>query len=160
MTVVTKSLDEMLTEIEFQRPARYDILVPEKLGHVGSFGRYLTGPVSGLSMRCAICTAIENAYFRGNKSENYLSITLKLFEGRKGIVYRIRDSGEGFDFDSVQAKFQEGEKYYQNIGVGFRNYNYHDIEASFEGNGNTVNIMSLVNYPRNEHASLIPHIFL
>lgn len=85
--------------------------------------------------------ALENACVRGNRCDESLPIILEIFEGKKGIVARVTDSGEGFDFKEVQKRFENGEKYYSGCGFGFKAYNEKEFLVSFENDGKMVNIL-------------------
>ncbi|MCX8147353.1 MAG: hypothetical protein N3D84_02710 [Candidatus Woesearchaeota archaeon] len=93
--------------------------------------------------RCPLSTSIENAYNRGNLKQSY-PLSVKLFFGDNGFILRVRDSGNGFDFNETQRKYERKERYFCGGGAGFRSYNNSLAEVSFEGNGNIINIMYII----------------
>ena len=44
-----------------------------------------------------------------------------MFEGNKGRILRVEDSGDGFDVEAKIHQFLAGEKYWHNQGYGLRN---------------------------------------
>jgi hypothetical protein len=89
--------------------------------------------------------AIENAYTRGNNypryeertNEGYLPFTVKSFCGDKGIVFRVRDSGIGFDYKKAIARIpQRNDRLH-----GMKLLKDAIAEVSYEGDGSIVNIM-------------------
>ncbi len=159
MPIVKKSLEEMLDEIGFESFARYDFLVPLEMhwkvlftfdDYLGELSRFLntfsieitdgTGRGDG---DCPTAAALSNAYSHGNKEQDEYAITVKVFTGKRGAVIRIRDSGEGFDFEETARKFESGERYFYYAGGGFRTYATAVAEVAFERKGSTVNLMYL-----------------
>jgi hypothetical protein len=96
-------------------------------------------------MLVGLTFAMENAYTRGNNypryeertNEGYLPFTVKSFCGNKGIVFRVRDSGEGFDYEGAIAMIpQRNDRLH-----GMKLLKEAIAEISYEGEGNIVNIM-------------------
>jgi hypothetical protein len=89
--------------------------------------------------------AIENAYTRGNdfpvnegKTNNgHVPFSVKSFFGEKGIVFRVRDSGKGFNFVEEVKKIP----YHTDRLHGMAIMDSCLSEISYEGSGSVVNIM-------------------
>lgn len=109
-----------------------------------------------------ICKILENAFYHGNQNNPLLPVSVKVFEGKKGMIIRVRDSGIGFDFKKVidtvhaaaekdpwfgyKSEWKKEEKYFKRAGEGFRGYHFHLGTISFENNGTIVNLMLLFDY--------------
>jgi len=155
MTFVDKTLDEMLKEIGFNEFGTYDIIIPEENGRVVAGTevdltykqhKILEDIAKQMDNHYAyyvIGELILNGLCRGNKKQSYLPISIKIFEGDKGIVIRIRDSGEGFNFKEKIRQMKNGETYYQYTGGGLRLSDKVSDEVSYEGNGSIVNVCIL-----------------
>jgi len=160
--IVSKTFDEMLEEIEFKRWIRYDFLVPEdspeifnkvRVGRGLTFSipnhRYIT-EITGI-MRIRSSTVYElfyNAFGRGNLGQSDLPVSVKIFDGEKGKILRIRDSGEGFDLDDIMTKIQNNERYFRNAGGGFNLFtNDKSYNIAYEGDNNIVNLQVMLNKP-------------
>ena len=69
---------------------------------------------------------------------------LKSFFGKKGIVFRIRDEGEGFDYKEKIRLMEQGRVYYKNDGgSGLKLQNMLPHIYSYEGDGSIINICVL-----------------
>ncbi|MBI2581582.1 ATP-binding protein [Candidatus Woesearchaeota archaeon] len=88
-----------------------------------------------------ILEVLSNAVERGNGGVLGLPIWVEIYEGNKGYVLRVKDSGKGFDFKEVIRTMKEGKRYFKNEGNGFRLYDQSAHEVFFEGQGNIVNIL-------------------
>lgn len=153
MAIVDKSIDEMLEEIEFTSMTYYEIMPTHYHGRAYS-GKCFS-PLedviesSGIDIsgddRCDIddCVgyALENIWVHGTNQREWPEMSIKGFAGKKGIIIRIRDCGDGFNHKETQRKYLEGEDYRHNYGYGFRHFNEIEMEVSFENNGTTINIM-------------------
>ena len=151
MVLSDHSLEQMLDMIEFKemihegiikdelymdyRNRLYELILEQGKPYANHLFR--SGRIVGLGL--------ENAYAHGNKGDESLPISIKVFEGIKGLVVRIRDSGEGFDFKKTQKKFENEEKYYNGFGGGFKRYNQKEYLVSFENKGTTINILYFFN---------------
>ncbi|MBS3166184.1 hypothetical protein J4444_03615 [Candidatus Woesearchaeota archaeon] len=168
MTIVTKTLDQMLDEIKACECSYFDFWLPiERLdrhriryelgGYLDILSSYVDqilkniSPETGVSpdnlLATVLVQAFENSLTRGNLRNLYLPISLKIFEGPEGVVFRIRDSGAGFDYNAILEQRRRGDgSYIQGSGMGLEVMNYKQYEVAFEGNGNTVNIMATRGY--------------
>ena len=91
--------------------------------------------------------AIENSYTRGNNfphqeertNNGYLQLTVKSFCGDHGLVFRVRDSGQGFGFVKEIAGLSA------RIGKvhGMQVMNSCLSQIAYEGNGSIANLMLL-----------------
>ena len=151
MVFVNRTLGEMLDKIKFTHLGLYEIVIPEKNGQFeGGYTRpnsklyheirQAVKERTGRSLDGFLNESIANAMGRGNQNTTYLPVSFKLFFGEKGIVFRMRDSGEGFDYTSKIRQLRSGEKYFQNSGAGLAMLEKSPFEASYEGNGNILNI--------------------
>jgi len=108
-------------------------------------------PDTGVSpdnlLAVVLVQVFENALTRGNLRNLYLPISLKVFEGPEGVVFRIRDSGAGFDYNAVMDQRRKGDRsYIQGQGCSLGIMCYKQYEVAFEGNGSIVNIMAQRGY--------------
>ena len=83
---------------------------------------------------------IDNAFNRGNMAFDK-PITINLYETNDKIAVQIKDSGSGFDYKTKIAQLNAGEVYFQGHGCGLRRMKNSEWEISYEGNGNTVNVL-------------------
>lgn len=177
MVFVDKSLDQMLDEVKFEKFGAYWFITPEDRREIDvdsncivteSFGEELHKHINDPASIYTIFCAIENAYMRGNKYNNdpnegsrtngYLPLTVKTFVGKRGMVVRIRDSGNGFSFKSkIKAlrkeatgkdTFFDGSEHcvYETTGEGGDGMKEMDQgwpQCTYEGDGSVVNIMIL-----------------
>ena len=158
MVLVNKSLDSMLDKIKCTELTSFDffnldeILPGEFSGNpliylFGSSGYWVElmkelGPNFYQNLNGPIGHALENAFLRGNEKKRYLPVSLKVFSGRRGKVVRIRDSGQGFDFNRKINLMRAGnQNYFNGKGRGLRTMDKPGALVSYEGNGNTINIM-------------------
>ncbi|MFQ5976372.1 MAG: hypothetical protein ACE5J5_08670 [Candidatus Hydrothermarchaeales archaeon] len=130
MVIVNKDLDTMLEEIEFERvvyegtvePVTEGLQYLERKGFPYKLFQY----------------AYENAQRHGEDPT-----FVKIFEGRKGVVVQIRDSGQGFDHQETVRKMRDGERHSTRPdigGEGLKVFDMEGYEVSFEGVGNVVDI--------------------
>ena len=154
MVFVEKSLVDMVTEIEFRRMAREDILIPNERPdvfvpdsedsnqtivseeYIKSLGEFAARNFY------ALWELYINAQHRGNKSNPDLPIITKVFEGSRGTVMRIEDCGEGFDYKDFIVKMRLGVRFFEGEGKGLRYSDRSKDLVSYEGDGNIVNVMS------------------
>ena len=78
---------------------------------LASFGIIISGNDHFMN-KCPTATALENAFYMGNEEQEQYLISCKILLGEKGGVIRIRDSGNGFDYERVQSMFEKSERYY------------------------------------------------
>jgi hypothetical protein len=156
MTVVKKTLDRMLVETRWYKFCKNDLIIPKKIksAHKNIWKRVLEdlgyktflleelGSITkNKTTSFVIGWAIENAILRGNKNNPEAPVLVNYYLGDYGIVAKVEDFGDGFDYNETQRRFLSGEGYALNNGAGFIGYNYDDVEVSFSGKGNIVNIM-------------------
>lgn len=67
-----------------------------------------------------LCEALSNAFAHGNRKDPHRPIGIVIHKGRKGVVVRIKDSGDGFDVDGVMEEYSRGKAYYHTAGNGLR----------------------------------------
>lgn len=100
---------------------------------------------------------LENAFYHGNQNNPDLPVYFMAFEGDKGIVVSIKDSGEGFDYNKTIEKakacfkkfngvrktfsYDKDERYFKRWGTCFWTYMAYPMDVSFEDNGTRVNLL-------------------
>ena len=159
MVFVKKSLESMLNEIESTGIMKNDILIPAKnpdlFMEVKLYADktsikiptdiYITSlnNLTGLGI-IELVEIFSNAYERGNLKNDKLPIEVKVFDGLKGNVLRVKDSGKGFDYVDVIKKKRNGQKYFQRhgYGIGFLDDNK-SYSVAYEGKGNIINVQKL-----------------
>lgn len=67
-----------------------------------------------------LCEALSNAFCHGHAKDPCKPIVLYVFKGKKGLLVRIKDSGEGFDVQTVYHRFCNNKHYYSTAGNGLR----------------------------------------
>jgi hypothetical protein len=157
MTIVKKSFEKMLEEIDFKSWVRYDIISPsshpELFRKVELFDESLKVRskfrIPNEKYQRSIRTErridyellneiFYNCFGHGNNEEYWQPVSIKVFEGTKGCVMRIRDSGVGFDYEkALQQEYRPGR------GCGVYHYQKNYYEISFEGNGSILNVKTL-----------------
>ena len=102
--------------------------------------------------------ALENAFYHGNKNDPQLPVGVKVFEGSKGVLVRVKDAGSGFDYKRKEEQVREiakkklpiylkpdeipgGLKYFLRRGGGFYMYHVCPSKVFFEEGGSVVNIV-------------------
>jgi hypothetical protein len=153
MTFLDKSLENMMNEIEFTKWIYFDYHAPEKYWSVVD-GTYLTRWAKEIleivpsqiyekenkddETEMFIALALENSLLRGHKNDLSQPISVKVFEGEKGYVVRIRDGGKGFPFKQY---IKEKNQHIEGNGQGLSTGRIIEHEVSYEGDGSIVNIM-------------------
>lgn len=96
-----------------------------------------------------ISVALENAFYHGNQNNPELAVNVNVFEGQRGLVISIEDSGQGFDHKSITDLFKglhytrirPQERYFLRKGNGFQAYHIAGQKIAFEKDGRIVNIL-------------------
>ena len=155
MALIEKKVKQMLKEVGRPKMIRHDILSPKDnpdiftevlLGHGLPFFRPSSTYVQSISDLTKIPYRIINEVFlnafgRGNRGQADLPVSVRVFEGRKGRILRIRDSGAGFDYKGALNRKKNGEVYYQNSGFGLNLLDESsEVQASYEGDGSVINL--------------------
>jgi len=176
MTFVNKSLDQMMQEINCNQLAYFDFWKPsefpkrhkERNLYLGKYldisNDYVDFLISKIPaesnihpdnlLKSAIILTFENALTRGNHCDINSAVSLKLFSGNKGSIFRIRDSGNGFPYVDFINKYYLGQKVHNGNGNGFIVFDFDLIEVAYEGKGNIINIMIKSGYsPENSLAN-------
>ncbi|PLY01969.1 MAG: hypothetical protein C0622_06205 [Desulfuromonas sp.] len=65
-----------------------------------------------------ISEALSNAYCHAHKRNARLPIQVTIYEGKAGLLLKIKDAGEGFDIDGMVSKFLSNKNYFYNAGNG------------------------------------------
>jgi hypothetical protein len=146
----------MLDEIRSEGCIRSDTLIPQQ--HPELFterevwerppvktptDKYILGIEESLPY-FPLLEVFYNAFERGNKRREDLPIQVEVFSGSKGMVLRITDAGEGFDFRDVMEKRKSGEKYFNSDGHGLNVLDLSGFNVAYEGRGNVVNMQVFV----------------
>jgi len=132
-------IEDLIDEIKFKEFGSYYIIEGDNLsGQVLGCARKISENHPLLSKHYElIAEMLLNATSRGNNNDPNLSASVKVILGEKGWIVRIRDSGEGFDYNKV-LRYDS----YQGTGNGFRLLRKHDeLEFSFQDGGRTFNLM-------------------
>jgi hypothetical protein len=87
-----------------------------------------------------IAEAMINGYERGHNCDDRLKLSLRVAEGEEGYILRFRDHGPGFDYKDKIYLLRTDQPYWQRLGAGFSLLDAENIEASYEGNGNILNV--------------------
>lgn len=102
--------------------------------------------------------AFENAFYHGNQNNPDLAVRVRMFEGAKGALIRIKDAGKGFDYKKKTRQVREaGErqlnvyskpdslpaelKYFSRKGGGFYAYYIDYCRIFFEEKGSAIGIV-------------------
>ncbi|MDA8139130.1 MAG: ATP-binding protein [Desulfobacteraceae bacterium] len=67
-----------------------------------------------------LCEALSNAFCHGHGKDPQKPIVIYIFEGKKGLLIRIKDNGRGFDVQKVFQQFCGNKQYYSTAGNGIR----------------------------------------
>ena len=96
---------------------------------------------------------VANALRHGNKysicpapnGDPMKSLSIKIFKGNNGILFRVRNEGTGFDYQQMLAQFAEGTTHSANIlgGNGIRMLANPDLLVSYEDKGRITNLLYL-----------------
>ena len=89
--------------------------------------RELVGP-SGL-----LSEALSNSYCHGNRRDPDLPIYINVFKGDKGLLIKIEDSGDGFNYEETLSKLERGGNYYKLSGNGTKRMMASENFAVFYG---------------------------
>jgi hypothetical protein len=91
-----------------------------------------------------LCEALSNAFCHGHRKNPEKPIELKIFLGIKGLIVRIKDSGDGFDLRRVTEEFKKGKSYFHLSGNGLkRMIHSEDFHIFFTDSGACFNLMYL-----------------
>ena len=82
--------------------------------------------------------ALGNAYKHGNGKDSDKAILVELVLSTKGALIAVRDEGRGFDVAHTFRRYRDGENYFANHGIGFRNLHRAVSTVSFENGGRTL----------------------
>ena len=118
------------------------------------------------AVQAPISLSLENAFYHGNRNDPTLPVIVKEFQGTRGIIVQIQDSGKGFDVNRVVRKYVELKKaievakkekdyeklrgldrpteelrYFTRWGRGFSALVTSPFTILFENNGSMVNIL-------------------
>ncbi len=67
-----------------------------------------------------VSEALSNAYCHGHKRNPTLPITIQVYQGKHGIMLQIKDTGNGFNIDTMVSKFLDNKNYFYNAGNGIK----------------------------------------
>ncbi len=84
-----------------------------------------------------ISEALSNAYCHGHKRDTSLPITVKVYQGKRGIMLQIQDAGNGFNSDTIVSKFLDNKNYFYNAGNGIKSMFDSKVFGLFYGNSGT-----------------------
>lgn len=165
MTLIEKSLDQMLEEIQDGQCIFFDYWKPQEspqrhqtrtennsLTYLDISKPYLTeiinkipqttGVIPDNLMYTVLTQAFENALTRGNQTELSQYLSLKIFTGKDGCVFRIRDSGNGFPYRAfIELMHQNDRSYRHGFATGLIVMDFPQYEVAYEGNGSIINLM-------------------
>ncbi len=93
-------------------------------------------------MYTVLTQAFENALTRGNHTDSSQYLSLKIFSGSQGCIFRIRDSGNGFPYRAfIELLHQNNFSYRHGFGTGLIVMDFPQYEVAYERNGSIINIM-------------------
>ncbi|MBI5393516.1 hypothetical protein HZA96_06630 [Candidatus Woesearchaeota archaeon] len=164
----TKTIDELLAQLESSELIYYDytpaVSVVEALKHTPDDFRFWTNlpnkPLKDLYKFMLennitfvydfVAEMTANALRHGNKyslqpapnGDPLKSCSIKIFKGNNGLVFRVRNEGNGFNYQQMLDQFAEGKTHSANIlgGNGTRILTHPMIIVSYEDNGRTTNL--------------------
>jgi|GEM_PF-1101132 len=64
--------------------------------------------------------ALSNAYYHGHAKSTVQPIKVRVYVGVRGLIIRIKDSGNGFSIRNIYEKFENGKAYFHTAGNGLR----------------------------------------
>ncbi len=67
-----------------------------------------------------ICEALSNAFAHGNNKDYYTQIHVSVYLGESGIITRIINGGDGFDFRTKVKELKRGKRYFVIAGNGLK----------------------------------------
>lgn len=67
-----------------------------------------------------LAEALSNAFYHGHQKDPKLPIEVKIYQGKKGLLIRIHDCGNGFDVKKIHSHYLKGKTYFHTAGNGFR----------------------------------------
>lgn len=86
-------------------------------------------------------TLFENAFWHGNNNNPDLPVVLRIYEGDKGHVLTIKDSGNGFDYKKKLQMLKSGEVYFQFQGAGLKSVDEYKWEVAYSPAGNEAHVL-------------------
>lgn len=165
MTFTPKTLDRLLEEIQNaqciyfdywsakEHPERHQIRIENNttkyldiqhsyLAEIINLIPSQTGVTPDNLMYTVLTQAFENSLTRGNHKDTSRYLSLKLFAGTEGCIFRIRDSGNGFPYRAyIELMHKNDLTYRQGMGMGLIVMDFPQYEVSYEGNGSIINIL-------------------
>jgi hypothetical protein len=67
-----------------------------------------------------LCEALSNAFCHGHNKDPYRPIIVRVILGKQGLIVQIKDTGPGFDVQTVYNRFVDQKQYYSTAGNGLR----------------------------------------
>ncbi len=104
------------------------------------FSEYLRDAFTEVSDPGAILGAIGNALKRGNRGNPNKSLGIEKYVGKYGVVVRVQDTGDGFDYREIDRKCNAGERYFERGGKGWRAYLKPNVLVAFAQEGKEINL--------------------
>ena len=103
---------------------------------------FLLIPVSEL-LGNALIHGNSGAMHNAPNGDPLKSLSVKVFLAKNGLLVRVRNEGEGFDYKDVIDRFRNGREYASHVlgGNGMINFDHPDLLVSYEDNGRTSNIL-------------------
>ncbi len=139
--LINMSLEQGLTRIDSHGSLHDEVLVPAQcpaspnspyraeyewlFGVERALARTLSPWLEGfryelIGSKGLLCEALSNAFAHGNRKDPKRPIAITIYEGNKGLIVRIKDSGRGFNIDGVIDEYSRGKSYYHTAGNGLR----------------------------------------
>lgn len=85
-----------------------------------------------------ICEALSNAFSHGHRKDPFKVICVSIWQGDKGLLIEIKDSGEGFNIRETYDSFLQRKPYFALAGNGLRRMAASDKFGIFHNAGGTV----------------------
>jgi anti-sigma regulatory factor (Ser/Thr protein kinase) len=67
-----------------------------------------------------LCEALSNAFCHGHGKDPCKPIIVRILLGEKGLIVQVKDTGKGFDAQSVYRRYHSRKPYYSSAGNGIR----------------------------------------
>ncbi len=164
-------IDQLLSELENPKLVYYDYQpgasVDEALSHPEGDFQFWTNrtnqPLIGLyrfmldanmeSLYEPAAEMVANACRHGNKDslkpapngDPMKSLSIKVFTGKNGVLFRVRNEGLGFDYQNMLQQFKSGSHSKNSLGGnGIRILAHPQLVVSYEDEGRITNLLYLL----------------
>lgn len=88
-----------------------------------------------------LCEALSNAFSHAHQKDPTIPIIIRVYEGRKGLLIRIKDCGKGFNVDDIIEGYVKGKIYYHTAGNGIKNIMNSSFTIFYTDRGTAFNLL-------------------